>query len=742
MKPSMTIMKTLTVIMTVGALFALAAETAVAQNGYDLFQQALVKERADGDLQAAIELYQRIVREHSGDRVLAAKALVQLGRAYEVLGNKEAQQAYERVLRDYTDQHEQVALARNRLAALTRTATAAAKPEMTVRRVWTETRRWDIDGRISSDGRYIPLEDEETGDLVIRDLVTGENRRLTHNTLPKTADLDKAQISPDGRWVAYSWDDAEGVESLRLIRIDGSEPRILYRNREVESTDPEAWSPDGKRILARFRRADRTWQIVWVNVADGSVEVLKSVGWWDYPKMFLSPDGRYIAYDMDPNDSTTSDEIFLLAADGSSEVRVASHSADDDVVAWTPDGTRLLLLSDRLGGGPECRDAAGICREDLWVIDIADGEPQGPPRLVRPNIGDFTPRGLTPDGALYYTPTSTRAVDVFVAALDDETGEIVKTPTRVSDGFPGASVSPVWSPDGRYLAYSNGAISQQGSILPEEAAALIIRTVATGEEREISLPHHLRPLVWSPDGRSVLAEGFRPQVGNETVELINVQTGALTPVTTHVPRGRTGTFDLPLGWSPDEKAIYLRRTEYDIQRPYDSGPTEFRLLEHDLASGRERELSRGMLPNPFQAVVLSPDRRHLVFPSPGPEGSGQVLKIVPLTGGEGRVLFSAEVSDRIRGQTLNWTPDGRHVIVGTHARRGPQASVTHLWRIPVQVGEAQRLALIIESAPNSGVRLRMHPDGRQLAFHNGRVLPGAGELWVMENFLSVLDPER
>jgi signal transduction histidine kinase len=55
------------------------AHQALAQSGQDLFQQALVKERADGQLQDAIALYERIVRESSGDRELAARALVQMG---------------------------------------------------------------------------------------------------------------------------------------------------------------------------------------------------------------------------------------------------------------------------------------------------------------------------------------------------------------------------------------------------------------------------------------------------------------------------------------------------------------------------------------------------------------------------------------------------------------------------------------------------------------------------------------
>ena len=102
----------------------LVASGAAAQSGHDLFQQALVKERAEGNLQEAIDLYERIAREFPDDHALAAKALVQMGQCYEKLGKSEAKKAYERVIRDYADQAEPLQVARTRLAALTTRTTA------------------------------------------------------------------------------------------------------------------------------------------------------------------------------------------------------------------------------------------------------------------------------------------------------------------------------------------------------------------------------------------------------------------------------------------------------------------------------------------------------------------------------------------------------------------------------------------------------------------------------------------
>src|SRR4030042_762215 len=143
-----------------------------AQSGHGLFQQALVKERAEGNLQEAIDLYDRIVRGFPGHHALAAKALVQMGQCYEKLGKAGAEKAYERVIREYADQAEPLQVARTRLAALTRPSPSG----MTVRKVWADPMT-DTDGEISPDGRPLSFVDWETGDLAVRDLTTGRNRR-------------------------------------------------------------------------------------------------------------------------------------------------------------------------------------------------------------------------------------------------------------------------------------------------------------------------------------------------------------------------------------------------------------------------------------------------------------------------------------------------------------------------------------------------------------------------------------
>ena len=70
-------------ILLAGLLCGLAA---LAESGPELFQKAVTQERAAGNLEEAIKLYQRVAKEFASDRALAAKALVQAARCYEKLG--------------------------------------------------------------------------------------------------------------------------------------------------------------------------------------------------------------------------------------------------------------------------------------------------------------------------------------------------------------------------------------------------------------------------------------------------------------------------------------------------------------------------------------------------------------------------------------------------------------------------------------------------------------------------------
>src|SRR5262245_55177032 len=61
------------ILVSIGLLLS-ASATLFGQTPQELFNQALVQERAAGNLEQAVQLFQRVARESSDDRALAAQA--------------------------------------------------------------------------------------------------------------------------------------------------------------------------------------------------------------------------------------------------------------------------------------------------------------------------------------------------------------------------------------------------------------------------------------------------------------------------------------------------------------------------------------------------------------------------------------------------------------------------------------------------------------------------------------------
>jgi len=316
----------LKVAIAVGML-TLIAGVLVAQTGNDLFQQALVKERTEGNLQEAIRLYQTIVQKYGSDRQLAAKALFQIGQAYEKLGNAEARKAYERIVREFADQKEVAAEARTRLGSLPDTRSGDA---LTARVLWS--RNVDFTASILPDGRLMVIDRASSGDIAIRDMTTGEIKRLMAKAGSGQDSRANAQFplaSPDLRQIAYNWTDRPGDHigdgrvnqkwQLRVMANEtGGKHRVLLGSTDFQWFEPSAWSRDSKSILVNLWKRDGTKQIAWVSASDGTIRSLRSLDWRLLDgRSSLSPDGRYIAYAAWDSVDSRKSAIYVVAADGS-----------------------------------------------------------------------------------------------------------------------------------------------------------------------------------------------------------------------------------------------------------------------------------------------------------------------------------------------------------------------------------------------------------------------------------------
>ncbi len=90
------------------------------QTAGELFEKALYMEEAKGDLQKAIDFYQKIIKQFPENREVAAKAQLHIGLCYEKLGLKKAQNAFQKVIDNFPERQEEVAIAKERIAALSK----------------------------------------------------------------------------------------------------------------------------------------------------------------------------------------------------------------------------------------------------------------------------------------------------------------------------------------------------------------------------------------------------------------------------------------------------------------------------------------------------------------------------------------------------------------------------------------------------------------------------------------------
>ncbi|MBU2444988.1 MAG: tetratricopeptide repeat protein, partial [Bacteroidetes bacterium] len=419
------------------ALCVLTSIASAQQNKAEqMYQQALYDMEGKGDYAKAIESFNLVVTKFPKEKATAAKALLNIGRCYEKLGKDEAQKAYERVIKEYGDQRDVVAEARARLAVIV----GKENKEFSIRKV-KEGTDVGFEGAVSPDGRYLSYVDWDTGDLAIYEIATGNKRRLTDKgSWDKSNEFAYySRWSPDGKQVVYDWYTVESLMELRIVGFDGSKPRILYSNKEVVWSQTYGWSPDGKQILASLFKENGQNQIVLVSTADGSIRVLKTLeqGFWDH--MNFSPDGHYIVYDFPQKEDSPESDIFLLSTDGSREIPLVEHPANDYVLGWAPDGKNILFASDRRNS------------MDVWVIQFSDGKVQETPKLVTSNIGQVCyPKGFTQKGSFYYDIYDS-AMDIYFAELDPETGKMLAPPKKLSTRFEGSLHQPEYSPDGKYI---------------------------------------------------------------------------------------------------------------------------------------------------------------------------------------------------------------------------------------------------------------------------------------------------
>ena len=709
-------MKKTSIILIVILLLVFTTAAFGQQKGYDLFQKALTKEKAEGDLEGAIEIYKKIVEKFSQDRTLAAKAQLHIGLCYEKLGLSEAERAFQSVLDNFPEQSEVVTLARQKISSLQIAKRVIEKgtDDLSLQMIYEYGAYVDL-GAPSPDGQYLSYINWNKPCLSFYEIRSEKIIDIPNTTGSWEGDIKWAESSiwsPDSKYLAYVWyDRSRDVNgevrpiAIRIINIDGSESRELFSDPAVDYPHPFAWSRDGQHVLAiSFTNTPEQTsfqEIVLISVKDGSVEKLRK-GEEDqgFAGISISPDGKYVAYAFGPDPESPQKDIHLLSIQDKKVTALIEHSATDFAPYWSYDGQYLIFFSDRTG-------SIGI-----WIQEMNGGQPVGEPLLVK-NLNRAYPMGLTHDDDLFMVFPEGGS-DIYSVDLDRETGKVISKPKNIVESNIGWNYASCFSRDGKYMAY----VSKRGA-LPGQVSwgqeSLMIRDLQNGVEREL-IPK-TRSLVegaqnaprWSPNGIEIIFNG-RNKSGVMGQHLIRVENGAVSPV---FNQSSHWLYD-PI-WSPDEKEYYFYRGG-DLP---DRG-----IYALNRANGEERLLYSE---DAIYEMRLHPDGKTMGIITP------EAIKLFSLETGEVRELVKMRAY--ANGATLAWSADGRYLYF---RKMNYEEKIGELWQVSLDGSNAHYTGIAYP-----GLRfLSVNPNGRQLVFTNYPAPSTAGPVWVMRNFLPVKQSKK
>ena len=324
---------------------------------------------------------------------------------------------------------------------------------------WAEGSMW------SPDGRYVAYRHTECSDPEFRggvEISDAEGNVIT--TFPTGAGWDIGW-SPDSTRVAV-WD--AFMETIGIYGLDGA--------RQTQLTMPSGWTYQGDHDPVWMPDGTSVWIDGWALPLDGSTPRRLPLGRDPYPT--FSPDGSLVAY-------SDNRSLVVARSDGSEPREVFGGWAASS--AWSPTGDRIAFSDG----------------EALRLLDVATGEVT---RLTEEERGtDLRVMGFSPEGdrVLFSTIESDGLWSIGVdgsddrprrrrdmaggVAVDDDDGCCGRSPAtsgtlayaldgdiyvadpdgsnavRVANGLPEEDCGgdgggywaegPMWSPDGRYLAY-------------------------------------------------------------------------------------------------------------------------------------------------------------------------------------------------------------------------------------------------------------------------------------------------
>jgi TolB protein len=162
----------------------------------------------------------------------------------------------------------------------------------------------------------------------------------------------------------------------------------------------------------------------------------------------ISPDGTKVAF---ASDRTGNWDIFVMPISGGRAVQITSDATDDVHPSWSPDGKQLVFSRHGQTSG----------RWEMWVTEVAN-----------PTVSNFIGYGVLPRWCPV-TATGQNGADKILFQVGRERGRrsfslwtvdisngSTSNVTEIATSSGTALINPSWSPDGRWIVYSEVPVAE------------------------------------------------------------------------------------------------------------------------------------------------------------------------------------------------------------------------------------------------------------------------------------------
>ena len=297
-------------------------------------------------------------------------------------------------------------------------------------------------------------------------------------------------------------------------------PELQMRFKRISGT---TMSPDGKYVAYVVRdplmEGEKSEYLshIWVAATDGSFNVQYTHGEKSTTKPSFSPDSRYMAFASSRGGEK--DQVWIMRVLGGEAEKISDAKSGIVAYKWSPDGRSIAYIME----DPETEEEAKEKKEKrdvilvdqnfkynhLYTVSIAETE-QHERETKRLTAGEFHIVSLdwSPDGkslVFAHEPSpllNWRFFERDISTVPADSGKVTPLVTR-----PGVDENPLYSPDGKWVAF----VSHGGSPQPVGLRDAYIVSVSGGEPVKLADTddRNVRLIQWTANSKNLLYSEFK-----------------------------------------------------------------------------------------------------------------------------------------------------------------------------------------------------------------------------------------